>query len=222
MYFQLQINPVSCGEFCGASSVQRTDYDVDNYRAISQLLVKNQPLTASSIEYIKQYFCIYCEPKCQSLPMADYYELGTAKIVSEKLKGIFQTAGVAGEYIPIKTLDEFHNDSGGFYLAHFQPIIDCFDYERSQFTWVERKAGKRPSKLKLLEINESVIADSLPLFRIKYFENMVIVKDSLAEAINSSDIRGVLFLPLPVEEFDSSKLIHQLELDCSKKENHRK
>lgn len=218
MLYQLNINPVSCGKYCSASSVHRTDYDVDNDRAITHLLVKNQPLSLSVIEYIKQFFCIYSEPKCQSLPMADYYALGTAKIVSKKLKEIFEAAGVEGEYVPIKSLDELNNDFGEFYLAHFHVILDCLDYEKSQFKWAERKSGKRPTSLKLLEIDQSKITDNPPLFRVKYFENRVIVNDDIVAAIKNSDICGVLFLPLPVNEFDSAKLIRQLEIDCAQKE----
>lgn len=218
MYYQLHVNPVSCGDFCNAFSVHRTDYDVDNYRAISQLLVKDQPLTDSAVEYIKQFFSIYCDPKCQSLPMADYYEIGTAKIISEKLKNMLLAIGVNCQYVPITTLDDSNNNYGTFYLAHFRPILDCFDYDKSQYTLVERKSGKRPTSLKLLEINNSIIKKDSSLFRIKYFENRIIVNDSIYDLINNSDIRGILFLPLPVHEFDSAKLIRQLEIDCSKKD----
>jgi hypothetical protein len=221
MYHQLQVNPVSCGEFCSASSVQRTDYDVDNYRVVSQFLVQNQPLPNNAREYIKQSFSIYCEPKCHSLPMADYFEIGTAKIVSAKLKKLFESAGVRSEYIPIKTLNEFNNSFGDYFLAHFQPIIDCLDHMKSNFRWVERKSGKRPTSLKLLQIDESKVAGDPALFRVKYFENRVIVNDNLAKMINSSDLKGILILALPVEEFDAPKLIHQLELDCAKKEKNK-
>ncbi|MCG8581699.1 MAG: hypothetical protein MI866_17375 [Bacteroidales bacterium] len=218
MLYQLKINPVSCGKYCSASSVNRTDYDVDNERAIERLLVNKEPLSLSATEYIKQYFCIYSEPKCQSLPMADYYDFGIAKIVSKKLKEIFELACVEGEYVPIKTLDDLNNEFGEFYLAHFHAIIDCLDYEKSQFRWVERKSGRRPTSLKLLEINQSKITDNPPLFRVKYFENKVIVNEDMMAAIKNSDICGILFVPLPVNEFDSAKLIRQLEIDCAQKE----
>lgn len=212
MFYQLHVNPVGCGEFCSASSVHRTEYDVDNYRAISQLLVRDRSLPASAVEYIKKSFSLYCEPACQSIPMADFYKLGVAKIVSEKLKDIFQQIGVIAEYIPIKVLDDFNKNTGAYYLVHFKHIFDCFDYENSNYKLVERKSGKRPTSLKLLEIDESKVPDNSCLFRVKYFENRILVRESVVHTLSNSDIRGILYLPLPVDEFDSTKLIHQLEL----------
>jgi hypothetical protein len=216
MFYQLQVNPVSCGEFCSASSVKRTEYDVDDYRAISQCLVRDQSLSKTAIKYIQQSFSIYCEATCQSLPMADFYELGTAKIVSKKLKDIFGQIGVNAEYVSINIINRLNDDVGNYYLAHFKNIYDCFDYERSKYKLVERKSGKRPTSLKFLEIDQSKVNDNSQLFRVKYFENRILVPESLVSTLNNFNLRGILYLPLPVDEFDSTKLIHQLELDCSK------
>jgi hypothetical protein len=219
----MQTNPVSCGEFCNEFSIHRADYDIDNDRVLAELLFSDQPLSAATKKYIKQSYSIWAEPKCHDLPMADYYEISTEKIISDKLKGLFELLGVKGEYVPIKTLNNTNKSLGAYYLAHFYPIIDCFDYERSEYKWVERKSGRFPRKLKLLVLDESKVTEDSPLFRIKHFEEKIIVEDRLKVAIEEANVKGVLFLPLPVQEFDATKLIRQYEKDCSnrKKANNK-
>lgn len=123
-------------------------------------------------------------------PPADYFNAGPLFVVSERLRGLLESANAAIEYHPVVLFKDGHEIHGGGYcFANLLKKIDCFNFEKSIYTM----DGEFIDKIQRLEIDESK-ADGNPLFRLaRSFDVITLASQDLRDTVLGAGITGVKF-----------------------------
>jgi hypothetical protein len=202
----LRDNPCEPG-YC--TDVYRTDYDSVEWHlsGIGKELLSDQPLK-QPFNNFSLYIDYDLTPECKNKPLTDYLSLSIYHVISEELKNIFDQYGVNAEYFRIVIVN--YEGDKNYYLAHFLDVIDCLDQENS--TDINRPYAPGYD---VTAIQEDKIPDNVMLFREKT-KNVVIVSNKLKNAVEKAGIKGILFLTLPEDGWETGKLIDKLEREYKK------
>jgi len=201
-------NPVS-GDHC--TNLSKSDSDIDNDLILGRRLQTDQPLSPALIEYVKNEYVLWVQPKDYDKPLLDYYSIGTNHIISKQFRNVLESHEVKAEYVPIRILDDTNNSTGEYFLAHYLSLIACNDSDRSTDT-------KRPygPGYNVVALREELIPENTMLFREKErFRSSVFVHKQLKDAITAEGIKGLLFFSLPVDGWEIGQLIGKLESECA-------
>jgi hypothetical protein len=207
-HYALQTNLSECG-YC--TQIYRTDYDSEVWHlsGIARELLSDQPLQQQLVDF-SLYINYEHAPECKGKPLVDYFSVGTHHIISQELKAIFENQRIKAEYFPV---DIFNYDGEkSYYLVHFLDMVDCLDHEKSTDT-------NRPyeANYNVTAIRDEKIPDDILLFREKSkWKSKVFIHNSLKTIIEQAGIKGIIFLSLPEDGWETGKLIDKLERECKK------
>lgn len=127
-------------------------------------------------------------------PPADFFEVGSLEIVSQAFRAELEQAGAEIEYFDVTLLakDGTPYQGGKYYYAHLLKAIDCLDLERSPH---EFKYGI-VCYIKKVVLREEALDDT-PVFWVKNTDlARWFVSDAFAKHIESTKLRGMIFLQL--------------------------
>ncbi|HSN97579.1 MAG TPA: DUF1629 domain-containing protein [Candidatus Nanopelagicales bacterium] len=120
--------------------------------------------------------------------------LGTLIIASERLSAFLQVRGLKHvEYLPVTLINHKGRVASRSYsIVHPVHPQDCLDRQKSGCTYSNISPGDI-IEVKRLVLDVTKIEPDIELFRIKDFGFPVIVRRSLADAIQAAGFTGVLF-----------------------------
>lgn len=119
-------------------------------------------------------------------------------VVNSTIANIFRELNLEQvEILPVSVLDHKGDDCGEeYFIINPNNIIDCIDInsEESQIFWhpVVKEMITGAFNLVLKEDFDK----SHMIFRPKYFRNRILIREDLAEKINSYGLKGLRFVPI--------------------------
>lgn len=157
----------------------------DLYRGIISGKDLNLPLTASmSDEYP------------DDIALADNCYTTMHNIVSEKIKQFLEKKVENNiEFIPVEIINhKGRKEPELYYLLNPLDVCDCIDKEASEVEWSTLQADSIDD-CEGLEFEYDKIPDNYSLFRLKYWESEIVVRDELAQALEDEGFTGLYFPP---------------------------
>jgi hypothetical protein len=130
----------------------------------------------------------------RAIPPADFFCVGSMNIVSAAFRKELERAGANIEYFEIELRKRRGGiQDGSFYFIHLLAEVDCFDFERSDYDTFQ---DGEVSKARTLVLKEEAIG-SEPLFVMKNaYLGFWLTSDAFAAQIQSTNLRGMIFLPV--------------------------
>lgn len=129
-------------------------------------------------------------------PINDFIQAGSLFIVSHELKSFLEERHVHAEFLRVKVMAEGSNDplpNKSFYFMNMLDIVDCLDYENSEYR-IEKLRATELVKVSELVIDEKK-AKGYPLFRLKVGHLIYCASDSLAQEVEEAGFTGMEFVP---------------------------
>lgn len=123
-------------------------------------------------------------------PPADFFMAGPMFVISEKMKTVFEQFHAKVEYFTLEArgVPQTALDSA-YYFANLIEVVDCFDWERAEFT----EEGGFATDIERLVFKASAIGDQ-PLFRVaRTISSVVATSDALAALAQERGCSGVIF-----------------------------
>lgn len=129
----------------------------------------------------------------------DYFEVGSLKVVSERLRRELESAKAEFEFFPVDlwTKRNERYTACPFFFGHLLKEIDCFDYDQSIYEFDKYSSNpKMVGRVYELRIHEAAIGQT-PVFWIKnvVFTNWL-ASDEFAQRLQSTGLTGMVFYDL--------------------------
>ena len=121
---------------------------------------------------------------------SDFFMAGPMLVISERLKAIFGEFGVAAEFFPVElTLPSGRASDSRWFFQNILAVVDCLDWEKSQFT---SEKGFATNIQRILLSKE--MTGQQPLFRVaRTIPSLVCASDELAAAVTAAGCTGLVF-----------------------------
>ena len=125
-------------------------------------------------------------------PPADYFSAGPLFLVSARMRDLPESMLANSEFHPVVLLRRGQElKPGGYYFANLLDKVDCLDRNKSKY----KLDGEFIDKIEKLVIDDAK-TNSKPLFRLaNSYDVITLVSQELADAIISSGMTGVKFIP---------------------------
>lgn len=132
----------------------------------------------------------------------DYIKAEPLDLVSQELKAVLEEHGANAAFYPVQMIyrrrpyTERH-----FYACHILDHLDCYDYERGEYTFHEKPGfTDHVDEVRVLAVDEQKAAGH-PLFRLgKGGERYILTSAELGTAIEAKRFTGLYFLDLPSDQ----------------------
>jgi len=97
------------------------------------------------------------------------------------------------EYLPLKIIDHKGQiASNDYYILNPRAIVDCIDAEASSVLEDSLDPGTY-CECEQLVLNEEVIPQEFPVFRLMHWPHVIMIKRELSEKMKSSGFTGIWF-----------------------------
>ena len=115
-------------------------------------------------------------------------------VASRRLKDFFEKEKVSDtEYLRVSVLNHKGRIAGDdYYIIHQVGTQNCIDLSQSIVTW-NLINPNQISSIKKLVIDESLIAPTATLFRVKALPSIIFIRRDLADKIQKAGFSGVRF-----------------------------
>ncbi|EYF06841.1 imm11 family protein [Chondromyces apiculatus] len=116
-------------------------------------------------------------------------------VVSAKVKRALDDAHSKNvEFLPIKIINHKGRvASDEYFVLNPLEICDCIDVQQSNVEWNDLDP-EAICACDALILKESAVPESLSVFRLKHWKNLIVIRRSLAESMLSQGLTGLNFL----------------------------
>lgn len=120
-------------------------------------------------------------------------------LVSPALRDFLLGEGIAElELLNVHILDHRGNVAADNYsLVHPCRVVDCIDQEKSEFKWNVLAPTTSMAPMSKLVLDESKLGDDDVLFRLRYIEHRILVREDLAKKFyDNQNFEGLWMSPI--------------------------
>gem|GEM_PF-4638045 len=137
---------------------------------------------------------------CTKKKPHDFFWVGSMSIASEAMCKQLVAAGADFEYfeIELRQKDGTIYEDQCYYFIHLLKEVDCFDFERSEYTTRSDGSVEGASKVVL---HEEAIGNTPVFTMYRAYMGNWLTSDQFAAQIDATELRGMIFLELNEERW---------------------
>jgi hypothetical protein len=130
------------------------------------------------------------------IELSDNYETGGQIVISSRLKTFLQKIlpQARTQYLPAKVINHKGRVAAADYsILHLHDVCDCIDIEASQIEWNPLNKS-RIMGCESLILKPDAVSESIQAFRLKFWGSNIVVRRSLANALEDQGFIGLAFV----------------------------